>query len=167
MSGGKEFLQSKTRKENLALRAKACAKVLPCRHVWEKEKYCKELTENIMSLIKWPTDGWWKRWFLIAKVDASESPSKIELCKSSSWIKVTALLVAMISTATMDNGRGMISGRATSTSPEKFRTTTPIPTAPNSSKTESSKFVFKVLRSVGFQMASFGGCLMTGLTWRC
>lgn len=52
MLGGKEFLQSKTRKENLALQAKACAKVLPCRHVREKEKYCKELIENIMSLIK-------------------------------------------------------------------------------------------------------------------
>ena len=113
-----------------------------------------------MSLIKWPTDGWWKHWFLIANVDASESPSKIELCKSSSRIKVTALQAAMVSTATMEDGEGMVSDRAASTSPEEFRTTTPIPTTPNSSKTARSKFVFKVLGSGGFQMASFGGCLM-------
>ena len=31
-----------------------------------------------MSLIKWPTDGEWKHWFLIAKIDDYEYPSKIE-----------------------------------------------------------------------------------------
>lgn len=65
-----------------------------------------------MSLIKCPTDGWWKHWFFITKINIYESPSKLELCKPSSWRNLTALLAAIVSNTTMDDGRGMISNRA-------------------------------------------------------
>ena len=60
MSEGTEFLHVKTGKELFALRTRACAKVLPCQRIWEKVKNCKELSEDIVSLIKWPTEGSWK-----------------------------------------------------------------------------------------------------------
>ena len=91
--------------------------------------YGWELAEDIMSLIKWPTNGWWKHWFLIARIEVSESPSKIELPKLSSWRKVTALRAAIVSKLTIDDGRGMISDNAARTSPEEFRTTNPTPVA--------------------------------------
>ena len=119
-----------------------------------------------MSLIKWPTEGWWKDWFLIARIDSSESPSKIELCKPFSWRKLTALRAASVSRATMEDGKGMISDIVASTSPKEFRITTPMPAAPSSSKMAPSKFVFTVLESGGFQMTFFCGCFKMGLAWR-
>ena len=120
-----------------------------------------------MTLIKWPTTWWWKHWFLIANIEVSESPSKIELPKPSLCRKVTALSAAIISRARIDDGRGMISDKAPSSSPEELWTTTPIPAASNSSKIALLKLVFKVLRSGGFQIFCFGGCLTTGLLWDC
>ena len=159
---------------NLNRKRKSCSsgesmcQTMPCRCMWEKEKYCRKLAKDIiMFLIKWPNKGWWKHWFLIARIKVSESPSKIELPKLSSWRKVTALCAAIVSKTTIDDGRGMISNNAARTSPEEFRTMTPIPTASNSSKTALSKLVFRVLTSGGFQIVCFGGCLMTGLPWSC
>ena len=163
MLGGTDSIQTKTVKESLTLWVRVCARALPCRHVWKKEKYWKELIKDIMSLIKWPTAGWWKHWFLVAKTNVSESPSKVELCKSSSWRKWSALRAAIVSKATMNDGRGIILDRAAKTSLEELRTTTPIPTFPKSSKTTPSKFVFKVPVSGGFQMTFFGDFLMIGL----
>ena len=120
-----------------------------------------------MSLIKWPTKGWSKHWFLIAKIEVPKSPSKIELPMPSSWRKVIALHAAIVSKTTIDDGREMISNNAARTSLVEFRTMTLIPTASKSSKTALSKSVFRVLRSGGFQIVCFGGCLMTGLPWSC
>lgn len=150
MLGGTDSIQTKTGKESLTLRVRACARALPCWHVWKKEKYWKELIEDMMSLIKWPTAGWGKHWFLIAKIYVFESPSKVEPCKSNSWRKWSALRPAVVSKATMNNGRGIILDRAAKTSPEELWTTTLIPTAPKSSKTTPSKFVFKAPVSGGF-----------------
>ena len=47
-----KFIQTKTGKENLARRAKACANTLPCQCVREKDEYCKVLIEDIMPLTK-------------------------------------------------------------------------------------------------------------------
>ena len=115
MSEGTDSTQTKTGKENLTLRARVCTKPLPCRRVWENEKYCRELAKDITSLIKWPTKGWWKHWFLIARIEVSESPSKIELPKLISWRKVTALRSTIVSKTTIDDGRGMISDNAART----------------------------------------------------
>ena len=167
MSEGTDSTQTKTGKENLTLRARVCTKPLPCWRVWEKEKYCRELAKDITSLIKWPTKGWWKHWFLIARIEVSESPSKIELPKLISWRKVTALRSTIVSKTTIDDGRGMISDNAARTSPEEFQTTTPIPTTSKSSKIAPSKLVFRGLRSGGFQIVCFGGCLMTDLPRSC
>ena len=120
ISEGTDSFQIETRKDNLALWAKAWAKPLLCLPVWAKEKYCKELAKEIMSLTKWPTTGWWKHWFLIAGIEVSESPSKIELSKPSSCRKETALRAAIVSRARIDDGRGMISDRAASSSPKEL-----------------------------------------------
>ena len=74
---------------------------------------------------------------------------------------MTALRATIVSKTTIDDGRGMISDNAARTSPEEFQTTTPIPTTSKSSKIAPSKLVFRVLRSGGFQIVCFGGCLMT------
>jgi len=37
MSRGKDYIQTKIGKENLAFLVKTFAKVLPCRSIWEKE----------------------------------------------------------------------------------------------------------------------------------
>ena len=108
-----------------------------------------------MSFIKWPTFGWWKHWFLIAEIEVSESPSKIEPCRLSSWRKWTTLRAATVSNANIDDGQGIISDKAAMTVPEEFQTTTPMPDAPKSSKIAPSKFVFKVPGSGGFQMIFF------------
>ena len=74
-----------------------------------------------------------------------------------------ALHAAIVSKTTIDDGREMISNNAARTSLVEFRTMTLITTASKSSKTALSKSVFRVLRSGGFQIVCFGGCLMTGL----
>ena len=104
----------------------------------------------MMSFIMWPTSGWWKHWFLIAEIEDSESPFKIEPCKLSSWRKRTTLWAAIVSKAKTEDGQGTNSDKATTIVPEEFWTTTPMPTAPKSSKTEPSKFFFKVPGSGGF-----------------
>ena len=167
MSGGTDSFQTEIGKESLALRAKACAKALPCRCVWEKEKYWKEPTKDIMSFIKWPTSGWWKHCFLIAEIEVSKSPSKIEPCRLSSWRKWTTLRAATVSNANTDDGQGIISNKAAMTVPEEFQTTTPMPAAPKSSKIAPSKFVFKVPGSSCFQMIFFGNFLLVGLLQVC
>ena len=134
MSGGTDSFQIEIGKENLALRARAYARALPCRRVWEKEKYWKEPTKDIMSFIIWPTSGWWKHWFLIAEIEDSESPSKIEPCRLSSWRKWTALRVATVSNANTDDGQGVILDKAAMIVPEEFWTTTPMPAVPNLQK---------------------------------
>ena len=166
ISEGTEFIQTKTGKENLTHRARACANSLPCRHVWEKEEYCKVLTEDIMSLTKWPTSGCWKHWFLNAKIDSSESPSRIEPRKPSSRMKRATLLAAIVSRATIDEGMRIILDKAARTSLEEFRTTAPIPATPKSSKTAPSKFVFNKPASGGFQMTFLGNFFVAGFT-RC
>ena len=141
MSGGTEFLHTKIGKEFIVLWARACVKALPCQCVWERKK---------LKMINWrfnvfnqmthrTTEGWWIDWFLIAEIDFSESPSKIELCKSSSLRKTTARRAAKVSRTTTDDGRGIISDIAARTSPVESRTTTPIPAAPNNCMSSSSE----------------------------
>ena len=50
MSGGTDSIQTKTGKENLTLRTKVCTKPLRCRHVCEREKYCRELAKDIVTV---------------------------------------------------------------------------------------------------------------------
>ena len=109
-----------------------------------------------MSLTKWPTTGCWKLCFLIAEIAYSESPSKIVLLKPSSRKNRTARLAAIVSNATMDEGRGIILDSVAKTSSEELRTTAPIPAAPKSSKTALLKFVFNRPPSGGFQMSFLG-----------
>ena len=87
-----------------------------------------------MSLTKWPTTGCWKLCFLIAEIASLESPSKIVPLKPSSRTNRTARLAAIVSSATMDEGRGIISDSAAKTSPEELRTTAPILQLPNLQK---------------------------------
>ena len=115
-----------------------------------------------MFLTKWPTTGCWKLCFLIVEIASSESPSKIMPLKPSSQTNRTARLAAIVSRATMDEGRGIISDSAAKTSPEELRTTTPILAAPKSSKTATSKFVFNRVASGGFQMTFFGSFFDSG-----
>ena len=55
----------------------------------------------------------------------------------------------------MEDGIGMISDKAARTSLKELRTTTPMPTAPKSSKTTPSKLIFKVPALGGAKMNSF------------
>lgn len=109
-----------------------------------------------MSLIKCPTDGWWKHWFFITKINIYESPSKLELCKPSSWRNLIALLAAIVSNTTINDGRGMISNRAAIISSEELRTTTLISTAPNSSKTAPPKLFSEHLGQVASRQIASG-----------
>ena len=117
-----------------------------------------------MSLTKWPTTGCWKLCFLIAEIASLESPSKIVPLKPSSQTNRTARLAAIVSSATMDEGRGIISDSVAKTSPQELRTTAPIPAAPKSSKIAPSKFVFNRPASGGFQMTFFGSFFDIGFT---
>ena len=109
-----------------------------------------------MSLTKWPTTRCWKLCFLIVEIASLESPSKIVPLKPSSQTNRIARLAAIVSRATLDEGRGIISDSAAKTSPKELRTTAPIPSAPKSSKTVLSKFVFNRAASGGFQMTFLG-----------
>ena len=115
-----------------------------------------------MSLTKWPTTGCWKLCFLIVEIASLESPSKIMPLKPSSRTNRIARLVTIVSNATMDEGRGILSDNAAKTSPEESRTTAPVPTDPKSSKTAPSKFVFNRLASGGFQMTFLGSFFDSG-----
>ena len=48
-----------------------------------------------MSLTMWPKDDWSKFLLQIASIEVSESPSKIEPCRSNSCIKFRAQVHAM------------------------------------------------------------------------
>ena len=120
-----------------------------------------------MSLTKWPTTGCWKLYFLKAEIASSKSPSKIVPLKPSSRTNRTARIATIVSRATMDEGRGIISDSAAKTSPEELRTTTPIPTAPKSSKTALSKFVFYRAASDGFQMTFLDNFFDSGFAQSC
>lgn len=69
---------------------------------------------------------------------------------------LTALLAAIVSNTTMDDGRGMISNRAAIISSEELRTTTLISTAPNSSKTAPPKVFSEHLGQVASRQIASG-----------
>ena len=75
----------------LALRASACAKPLLCWCVWEKEKNCSELTEDMMSLIKWPTKGRWKVETLRACLDIMKTKwyHSVFMIHHPNWVGLT------------------------------------------------------------------------------
>ena len=99
----------------------------------------------------------WKLCFLIVEIASSESPSKIMPLKPSSRTNRTACLAVVVSRATMDEGRGIISDSAAKTSPA----------APKSSKTATSKFVFNRAASGGFQMTFFGNFFDSSFAQNC
>ena len=95
--------------------------------MYDRENFWRELTEDSMSLTRWPHDGWDKHWFFIVEMDIFESPLKTKLCISNSWTKWTTLHAARVSRTGTKKGKVIISAKAANTSPWELWTTTPIP----------------------------------------
>ena len=145
-------------KENLAPFAKACATLLHCLLVWEREKVLKKPTIDLKSLTKWPAGARTKSQIDKVFITLVASPSKITYWKPSSITITVTLLAATVSSTDTDERRAIFSNNATMTSPFSFQITTLTPASPESAKTALSKFAFISPRAKGFHLAgaSFG-----------
>jgi len=158
MFGGTSSIPTCKGKENLAPLTKACATLLPCLLVWEREKVLKEPTIDLKSLTKWPAGARTKSLINKAYITPAALPSKITCWKPSSTTNTVALLVATVSSTYTDEGRAIFSDNAAMTSPFSFQITKPTLASPKSTKTAPAKFAFISPGAGGFHLAraSFG-----------